>query len=61
MRKITLVRSTTFTTTEVDNMLIDLATTSWSAGGIINLSGPRTSASNAARITLIGLGVSVTP
>lgn len=61
MRKITLVRSTPFTTTEVDNMLIDLATTSWSAGGIINLSGTRSSASDAARVILIGLSVSVTP
>lgn len=63
MRKVSFVKGTPFTTTEIDNILIDLAAsaTSWSADKIINLSGIRSTASDVAYTTLTtGRGVTIT-
>ena len=62
MRKVSFVQPIMFTTTEIDNILIDLATyaTSWSGDKAINLSGVRSTASDAAVLTLTGLGVTIT-
>lgn len=49
--------------TEVDNLLIDLAATTWSGSKVLWVAGnnaARTTASDAAKATLIGLGVTVT-
>lgn len=53
------------TTTQVDNLLIDLSTANWAGSGsrILNLGGnnsPRSAASDAAVAILLGLGVTVT-
>lgn len=48
--------------TEIDNLLIDLSQTTWQGVKVINLTGvhaPRTSSSSTAVATLIGLGVTV--
>lgn len=62
MRKVSFTQPIAFTTTEIDNILIDLAasTTSWSSDKTINLSGVRSTASDAAVSTLTGLGVTIT-
>lgn len=61
MRKVGLLNGVPFTTTEIDNILNDLAlaTTSWSGDKVVNLNGVRSSASDAAVFTLVGLTVTV--